>query len=322
MKKIVVLDGYAANPGDISWEPWKTLGELVVYDRTASSETIARCEGAEVVLTNKVIMDAEVIAALPELKYIGVLATGYNVVDLEAATSHGIKVTNIPAYSTSSVAQMVFAHLLNITHRVAQHAQKVTDGAWQHARDFCFWDDALIELDGLTFGIVGVGNIGMATARIAQSFGMKVMAYSSKSAEALQKLGIQKAGSYDELFAAADVLSLHCPLNAETHHLVNRERLALMKPSAILINTGRGPLIDEEALADALNESRIFAAGLDVLTQEPPRNGSPLIGARHCYITPHIAWATKAARERLDRIAFDNVRAYLNGAPQNVVNKA
>ncbi len=322
MKKIVVLDGYAANPGDISWEPWKTLGELVVYDRTAPDETIARCEGAEIVLTNKVILDARVIEALPELKYIGVLATGYNVVDLEVATRRGIMVTNIPAYSSSSVAQMVFAHLLNITHRVAQHAQKVTEGAWQNARDFCFWDGALLELDGMTFGIVGLGNIGLATARIAQSFGMKVMAYSSKSAEALQQLGILKAGSYEKLFRASDVLSLHCPLTAETRHLVNAERLAWMKPSAILINTGRGPLIDEQALADALNRGCIYAAGLDVLTQEPPRNGSPLIGARNCYITPHIAWATKAARERLDRIAFENVRAYLNGTPQNVVNKA
>ncbi len=322
MKKIVVLDGYAANPGDISWEPWKGLGELVVYDRTAPGETVARCKGAEIVLTNKVILDAKVIEALPELKYVGVLATGYNVVDLASATRHGIIVTNIPAYSTSSVAQMAFAHLLNITHHVAQHAQRVSDGAWQHARDFCFWDEALVELDGLTFGIVGLGNIGLATARIAQSFGMKVMAYSSKSEETLLQLGIRKAESYDELFAESDVLSLHCPLNDETCHLVNAERLALMKPNAILINTGRGPLIDEKALADALNSGRIYAAGLDVLTQEPPRSGSPLIGARNCFITPHIAWATKAARERLDRIAFDNVRAYLNGAPQNVVNKA
>jgi len=322
MKKIVVLDGYAANPGDISWEPWKGLAELVVYDRTAPSETISRCEGAEMVLTNKVILNAAVIEALPDLKYIGVLATGYNVVDLKAATNRGIIVTNIPAYSTSSVAQMVFAHLLNITHRVAQHSRKVNNGDWQNAQDFCFWDGALLELDGLTFGIVGLGNIGLATARIAQSFGMKVMAFSSKCSEVLQELSIQKAESYEELFRTSDVLSLHCPLNDETLHLVNAERLAMMKPSAILINTGRGPLIDEQALADALNSGRILAAGLDVLTQEPPRKGSPLIGARNCYITPHIAWATKEARERLDRIAFENVRAYLNGTPQNVVNKA
>ena len=320
MKKIVVLDGYAANPGDISWEPWKELGELTVYERTAPEETVERCKDAEIVLTNKVVFDAKVIEALPALKYIGVLATGYNVVDLEAASKHGIIVTNIPAYSTLSVAQMVFAHLLNITHHVAQHAERVTNGAWQNSKDFCFWDSELIELDGLTLGIVGLGNIGRAVARIAQTFGMKVMAYSSKSVETLAEMGIQKAASYEDIFRTADVVSLHCPLNAQTKHLVNAERLALMKPSAILINTGRGPLIDEKALADALNSGRIYAAGVDVLTQEPPRAGSPLIGARNCYITPHVAWATRAARERLDKIAFENVRAYLSGTPQNVVN--
>ena len=320
MKKIVVLDGYAANPGDISWEPWKELGELTVYERTAPDETVARCKDAEIVLTNKVILDAKVIEQLPALRYIGVLATGYNVVDLEAARRHDIVVTNIPAYSTLSVAQMVFAHLLNITHHVAQHAERVTNGAWQNSKDFCFWDSELIELDGLTLGIVGLGNIGRAVARIAQTFGMKVMAYSSKSEEALAEMGIQKAASYEDVFRTADVVSLHCPLNAQTKHLVNQERLALMKPSAILINTGRGPLIDEQALADALNSGKIYAAGVDVLTQEPPRAGSPLIGARNCYITPHVAWATRAARERLDKIAFDNVRAYLSGIPQNVVN--
>ena len=320
MKKIVVLDGYAANPGDISWEPWKELGELTVYERTAPEETVERCKDAEIVLTNKVILDAKVIEALPALRYIGVLATGYNVVDLEAASKHGIIVTNIPAYSTLSVAQMVFAHLLNITHHVAQHAERVTNGAWQNSKDFCFWDSELIELDGLTLGIVGLGNIGRAVARIAQTFGMKVMAYSSKSVETLAEMGIQKAASYEDIFRTADVVSLHCPLNAQTKHLVNAERLALMKPSAILINTGRGPLIDEQALADALNSGRIYAAGVDVLTQEPPRAGSPLIGARNCYITPHVAWATRAARERLDKIAFENVRAYLSGTPQNVVN--
>jgi glycerate dehydrogenase len=215
---------------------------------------------------------------------------------------------------------MVFAHLLNITHHVAQHAERVANGAWQNSKDFCFWDSELIELDGLTLGIVGLGNIGRAVARIAQTFGMKVMAYSSKSEEALAEMGILKAASYEDVFSSADVVSLHCPLNAQTKHLVNAERLALMKPSAILINTGRGPLIDEQALADALNSGKIYAAGVDVLTQEPPRAGSPLIGARNCYITPHVAWATRAARERLDKIAFDNVRAFLDGCPQNVVN--
>lgn len=321
MKKIVVLDGYAANPGDISWEPWQTLGELVVYDRTSPAEVVERAQGAEMVLTNKVILSAEVLRQLPDLRYVGVLATGYNVVDLDVAKSQGVIVTNIPAYSTASVAQMVFAHLLNITHQVAAHAQSVAEGAWQTSTDFCYWNTPLIELDGLTLGIVGLGNTGLATARIALAMGMKVMAYSSKSAEALQQLGIIKAESYQQLFSDADVLSLHCPLTPETHHLVNAERIGWMKPSAILINTGRGPLVDEQALADALNQKRVYAAGVDVLTQEPPRQGSPLIGARNCYITPHIAWATSAARKRLMQVALENVAAYLGGKPQNVVNR-
>lgn len=320
MKKIVVLDGYAANPGDISWEPWKALGELTVYDRTAPEEVVARAAGAEMVLTNKVVLSAEVMKQLPDLRYVGVLATGYNVVDLVAARAQGVVVTNIPAYSTASVAQMVFAHLLNITHHVADHAASVTAGDWQRSADFCYWLSPLEELQGLTFGIVGLGNTGKATARIAQAFGMEVLAYSSKSAEALAALGIRKAASYEELFATADVLSLHCPLTPDTKHLVNAAHLALMKPTAIVINTGRGPLVDEQALAEALNAGRIAAAGVDVLTQEAPREGSPLIGARNCYITPHIAWATGAARKRLMQVALENVMAYLGGKAQNVVN--
>lgn len=319
MKKIVVLDGYAANPGDISWETLKALGELTVYDRTAPEEVITRAAGAEIVLTNKVVLSAEVMRQLPALRYVGVLATGYNVVDVDAAHAMGIVVTNIPAYSTASVAQMVFAHLLNITHHVAEHAASVRDGGWQTSADFCYWLSPLQELQGLTMGIVGLGNTGMATARIAQAMGMQVVAHTSKSAEALASLGIRRSESLDQLFALADVLSLHCPLTPDTYHLVNAERLSLMKPSAILINTGRGPLVDEQALADALNQERIYAAGLDVLTQEPPRQGSPLIGARHCYITPHVAWATLAARQRLMQIACDNVRAFLDGKPVNRV---
>lgn len=320
MKKIVVLDGYAANPGDISWEPWKALGGLTVYDRTAPEEVVARAAGAEMVLTNKVVLSAEVMKQLPDLRYVGVLATGYNVVDLEAARAQGVVVTNIPAYSTASVAQMVFAHLLNITHHVADHAASVTAGDWQRSADFCYWLSPLEELQGLTFGIVGLGNTGKATARIAQAFGMEVLAYSSKSDEALAALGIRKAASYEELFATADVLSLHCPLTPDTKHLVNAAHLALMKPTSIVINTGRGPLVDEQALAEALNAGRIAAAGVDVLTQEAPREGSPLIGARNCYITPHIAWATGAARKRLMQVALENVMAYLGGKAQNVVN--
>lgn len=318
--KIVVLDGYAANPGDISWEPWAVFGEMAIYERTAPSEVVERCEGAQVVLTNKVVMSAEVMQQLPALRYIGVLATGYNVVDLDAARQHGVVVTNIPAYSTMSVAQMVFAHLLNITHHVADHAAAVADGAWQRSADFCFWTSPLLELAGRTLAIVGVGNTGLATARIAQALGMNVVAYSSKDADALQLMGIRKAASLDDLFREADVLSLHCPLTPQTHHLVNAERLRLMKPEAIVINTGRGPLVDEAALAEALNAGQIYAAGIDVLTQEPPREGSPLIGARNCYITPHIAWATLAARQRLMQIALENVRAFIAGQPQNVVS--
>ena len=317
--KIVELDGYAANPGDLSWDGLRELGELTVYDRTAPEDVLERAKGAQVILTNKVVITEELMDKLPDLRYIGVLATGYNVVDIPAARKHGIIVTNIPAYSTMSVAQMVIAHLLNITNQVALHSDAVKQGEWQRNKDFSFSLTPLIELDGKTLGIVGLGNTGTATARIAQSLGMRILAYSSKSADALKEMGIEKADSYEQLFREADVLSLHCPLTEETHHLVNAERLKLMKPTAILINTGRGPLVDEAALADALNEGRIMAAGVDVLQEEPPRNGSPLINARNCYITPHIAWATKAARERLLNIAVANVKSFMEGKPQNAV---
>ena len=317
--KIVELDGYAANPGDLSWDGLRELGELTVYDRTAPEDVLERAKGAQVILTNKVVITEELMDKLPDLRYIGVLATGYNVVDIPAARKHGIIVTNIPAYSTMSVAQMVIAHLLNLTNQVALHSDAVKQGEWQRNKDFSFSLTPLIELDGKTLGIVGLGNTGTATARIAQSLGMRILAYSSKSADALKEMGIEKADSYEQLFREADVLSLHCPLTEETHHLVNAERLKLMKPTAILINTGRGPLVDEAALADALNEGRIMAAGVDVLQEEPPRNGSPLINARNCYITPHIAWATKAARERLLNIAVANVKAFMEGRPQNAV---
>ena len=317
--KIVELDGYAANPGDLSWDGLRELGELTVYDRTAPEDVLERAKWAQVILTNKVVITEELMDKLPDLRYIGVLATGYNVVDIPAARKHGIIVTNIPAYSTMSVAQMVIAHLLNITNQVALHSDAVKQGEWQRNKDFSFSLTPLIELDEKTLGIVGLGNTGTATARIAQSLGMRILAYSSKSADALKEMGIEKADSYEQLFREADVLSLHCPLTEETHHLVNAERLKLMKPTAILINTGRGPLVDEAALADALNEGRIMAAGVDVLQEEPPRNGSPLINARNCYITPHIAWATKAARERLLNIAVANVKAFMEGKPQNAV---
>lgn len=318
--KIAVLDAYTGNPGDLPWDDLMALGEVAIYDRTAPEEVVLRAAEAEAVLVNKVRMTREVMNLLPRLRYIGVLATGYNVVDMEAARERGIVVTNVPAYGSMSVAQMVMAHLLNITNSVAHYANAVKEGRWGTSVDFCFYDAPLTELDGLTMGIVGLGNIGRAVARIAQSLGMKVLAVSSKTAEQMEALGAEKASSYEELFARADVLSLHCPLTEETHHLVNAEHLALMKPTAILINTGRGPLVDEQALADALNSGRLRAAGLDVLAEEPPVNGSPLIDARNCHITPHIAWATAEARARLQSIAIANVKAFAEGKPQNVVS--
>ena len=315
--KIVILDAFTANPGELSWDGLMELGEPTVYDRTKPEQLLERANGAEVLLTNKVIIKADSMAALPKLRYIGVLATGYNVVDIEEAHKRGIAVTNIPAYSTMSVAQMVMAHLLNITNQVALHADAVRQGEWQQSPDFSFTKSSLIELDGLTMGIVGLGNIGKQVARMAQSMGMKVMAVSSKSAEVLREMGIHKATGFEQLFSEADVVSLHCPLTKETHHLVNSERLALMKPTAILINTGRGPLLDEQAVADALSAGKLYAVGVDVLEEEPPRKGSPLISAPRCFITPHIAWASAAARRRLIDIATQNVAAFMQGKSLN-----
>ena len=317
--RIVILDGYAANPGDLSWNEMKQLGECVIYERTSPAEVLERSQGAEVLLTNKTVLDAETINALPALRYVGVLATGYNIVDTEAAKEQGIIVTNIPAYSTDSVAQMVFAHLLNIAQHVQHHSEEVHKGRWTNSPDFCFWDTPLIELAGKKIGIVGLGNTGMRTARIAISFGMEVHAYTSKSHFQLPP-EIKKI-ELDELFAECDIVSLHCPLTEQTREMVNARRLSLMKPTAILINTGRGPLINEQDLADALNSGRIYAAGVDVLSQEPPRADNPLLTARNCYITPHIAWASTAARQRLMQIALDNLKAYMEGKPIHVVNK-
>lgn len=317
--KIVVLDGFTANPGDLSWDELGEIGKLEVYDRTAPEELLTRAEGAEVLLTNKVIIDAETMAALPCLRYIGVTATGYNVVDIAEAHRRNIIVTNIPAYSTMSVAQMVMAHLLNITNQVALHSDAVKQGEWEQSPDFSFTKSPITELDGLTMGIIGLGNIGSATARMAQAMGMKVMAISSKTEEALLQIGVQKAKNYEQLFSEADVISLHCPLADNTHHIINQERLSLMKSTAIIINTGRGPLLDEESVAEALLTKKIYAVGIDVLTEEPPLKGSPLISAPRCYITPHIAWASKAARRRLIDIAISNVKAFACGEPQNQV---
>ena len=309
--KIIVLDGYGLNPGDLNWNGFEELGELTVYDRTSPSELMERAAGAEVLVTNKTLITAENIEALPELKYIGVLATGYNVVDIDAARAHGIVVTNIPAYSTASVAQMVFAHILNITQRVGYYANENRQGRWTKNADFCYWDTPLLELEDKIMGVVGFGNIGQATARIAQAFGMTVYVYTSKPQFALPS-GMKKV-ELDELFAESDVVSLHCPLTPDTKEMVNAERLGKMKTSAILINTGRGPLVNEQDLADALNEGKISAAGLDVLSVEPSVEGNPLLSARNCFITPHIAWATLEARTRLMEIAVQNLKSYLNG---------
>lgn len=313
--KIVILDGFTANPGDLSWAELEALGQVTVYERTLPSETVARAAEADMVLTNKVIVSKEVMDQLPHLKYIGVLATGYNVVDIEAAHQRGITVTNVPAYSTESVAQMVFAHLLTVTNRTEHYAQENRQGRWSRNADFCYWDFSHMELAGKTFGIVGLGNIGRRVAEIALAFGMKVKAVSSKTT---LPAGIEKV-SLEALLATADVLSLHCPLTDSTRHLINADTLAKMKSSAILINTGRGPLVDDQAVADALAEGRLAAFCADVLTQEPPLADNPLLKLPNAFITPHIAWASKEARVRLIQVATSNVRAFLSGTPQNVV---
>lgn len=316
--KIVILDGYTANPGDLSWGSLKEMGEVTVYERTRREEIAGRAADADIVLTNKVVMDREMMALLPRLKYIGVLATGYNVVDIEAARERDIIVTNVPAYSTESVAQTVFAHLLTVTNRTEHYAQQNRLGRWAENRDFCYWDTELTELAGKTMGIVGLGHIGRRVAEIALAFGMQVKAMTSKKAEELPA-GIQKA-ELQSLLASADVVSLHCPLTEGTRHLIHRETLRLMKPSAILINTGRGPLVDDEALAEALNEGRLRAYCADVVTEEPPKADHPLLHAPNAFITPHIAWATVEARKRLLQTAISNAEAFVNGHPVNVVS--
>lgn len=320
--KIVVLDGYALNPGDLDWVPLEALGEVEVHDRTGPEQTVSRAQGAQILLTNKVVLDRETIAALPELKYIGVLATGYNVVDLAAARERGIPVTNVPAYSTASVAQHVFALLLELAQNVAHHAHLSRWGHWSECPDFSFWDRPLHELEGLTLGIVGFGAIGQRVAQIGRAFGMKIRIYTAhpdRHAAEAQKVDGEFA-ELDDLFRTADVVTLHCPLTEETKSLVDDRRLSLMKPTAWLLNTGRGPLIDEEALARALKEKRIAGAGLDVLSQEPPPGNHPLLTAPNCLVTPHIAWATRAARLRLLSTAAANIASFVAGNPQNVVN--
>ena len=315
--KIVILDGYTANPGDLSWKALEEMGELTVYERTKPEETIDKAKDAEVVLTNKVLLKRQEIEQLPKLRYIGVLATGYNVVDLEAAREHGIIVTNVPAYSTLSVAQMVFSHLLTVTNHTEHYARQNREGKWTASPDFSYMDMPVTELAGKTFGIVGLGNIGQRVAMIAAAFDMSVVAYTSKSADQLPPY-IQKR-TLDEVLAESDVLSLHCPLTPDTQHLVNRQTLQKMKPSAIIINTGRGPLSSDQDVANALNNNRLKAFCADVLTEEPPKADNPLLRCENAYITPHIAWASSEARVRLLDVAINNVRAFLDGKPQNVV---
>jgi len=314
--KIVILDANTVNPGDLTWKPLEKIGELTIYPRTAANLVVERCKDADVVLTNKVVFDANTINQLSQLKYIGVLATGYNVVDLDAATQHGITVTNIPAYSTDSVAQMVWAHILNITNQVAHYAEDNRNGRWTTCQDFCYYDFPHIELSGKNMGIVGLGNTGMAVARIALAFNMKVLAYTSKKS---LPAGITSV-SVDKLFSESDIISLHCPLTPSTHHLVDTTRISLMKNSAILINASRGPVVDDSAVAQALHDKKIAAYGADVLTTEPPKPSNPLLNTPNCYLTPHIAWATIEARTRLIQTAITNIKAFAEGKPINKVN--
>lgn len=316
--KIVVLDGFTLNPGDLTWDALKALGPCAIYDRTPADETVQRAADATIVLTNKTVLGREHIERLPQLKYIGVLATGFNVVDVAAARERQIPVANIPTYGTKSVAQMTFALILEFTQHVAHHAQTVRDGRWSACPDFCYWDYPLVELDGLTLGVVGYGRIGRAVGDLGTAFGMKVLAY-DQILPPEPPPNVRFAG-LDALFSVSDVVSLHCPLTPETKHLVNAARLGRMKPTALLINTSRGPLVEEQALADALNSGRLAGAALDVLAVEPPPANNPVLKAKNCLVTPHISWATRAARARLMNAAVTNIKAFLNGKPQNVVN--
>ena len=319
--KIVILDGYAANPGDLSWDEFAKLGELEVFDRTAKDQMVARLQGAAIALTNKAVLDRAVIAALPDLRYIGVTATGYNIVDISAARERGIVVCNVPEYSTPDVAQAVFALLLELANRTGHHAETVRAGKWSKSLDFAYWDYPLVGLSGLTLGIVGFGRIGRAVASIGQAFGMKILAMRRSSSASDETDGVRFV-ELDTLLRESDVVTLHCPLTPETTRMVNAQFLVKMKSSAFLINTARGGLVDEAALADALNHGCIAGAGLDVLSVEPPSPDNSLLNAKNCIITPHIAWATKTARIRLLQVTAENIRAWKNGKPQNAVNAA
>lgn len=315
--KIVVLDGYAANPDDLSWEPLKEWGKLTVYNRTSAEDLIKRVQDADMVLTNKCRLKEEELRQLPRLKYIGELATGYNNIDIEYAHRHGIVVSNIPSYSTESVVQMTFAHIFNITNQVSHYASEVRAGRWSRNLDFCYWDTPLRELAGHTLGIVGLGHIGMRVAQVAHCMGMDIFALTSKEKDQLP-VGVQKT-TLEGLMGVSDILTLHCPLSPDTYHLINEERLAMMHEGSVLINTSRGALVDEKAVADALASGHLLAYGADVMSKEPPRADNPLLSQARAYLTPHIAWATFEARQRLMEIAVENVKAFVEGHPQNVI---
>jgi len=317
MNQIVVLDGYTENPGDLSWDALEQLGSLRVYDRTAEKDILERIGDANIVFTNKTPLNGATLKQLPSLKYIGVLATGYNVVDIVAAKQLGITVSNIPTYGTDSVAQFAIAMLLEITSHVGHHNEAVHAGRWESSPDWCFWDYPLIELAGKTIGIIGFGRIGQVTGRIAKSLGMLVIAYDANQNPDADCIYV----SLDELFKQSDVIALHCPLFPETEGLINRKNIAKMKDGVIILNNSRGPLIVEQDLADALNSGKVYAAGLDVVSTEPIKGDNPLLEARNCIITPHISWAPKESRQRLMDIAVNNVKQFIAGTPVNIVNK-
>ncbi|HOR85925.1 MAG TPA: D-2-hydroxyacid dehydrogenase [Bacillota bacterium] len=316
--KIVVLDGYTLNPGDLSWEGIEGLGELKVYDRTPEDKVLERIIDADAVFTNKTPVSKDTIAACPKLKYIGVLATGYNIVDVEAARERNIPVSNIPVYGTAAVAQMVFALLLEICHHTAAHSDAVHKGDWANNPDWCFWNYPLIELAGKTMGVIGLGRIGQNTARIAAAFGMKVLAYDEHESDLGRKYA--EYVSLDELLEQSDVIALHCPLFPSTQGIINKNSIAKMKNGVIIINNSRGPLIVEQDLTDALNSGKVYAAGIDVVSTEPIREDNPLLQAKNCFITPHISWAPKESRERLMNIATENLKSFIDGKPANIVN--
>lgn len=319
MKKIVVLDGYTLNPGDLSWDGFQSIAPIEVHERTETAKIVERSRGAEFILTNKTPLSAETLTQLPDLRYVGVLATGYNIVDVKAAKERGIPVCNIPTYGTASVAQHTFALILELTIQAKLHGDAVRAGEWSSCQDWCFWKTPLTELEGKSLGIVGFGRIGRRVAEIGNAFGMRIIAHDSVTANAPPYAGFRWA-TIEDLLRESDVVSLHCPLFPETQGLMNAARLRLMKPSALLINTSRGPLIVDQDLADALNAGIIAGAGVDVLSVEPPAASNPLLSAKNCLVTPHIAWAAKEARARLMNLAVENLTAFVNGKPQNVVN--